>query len=406
MFNWSNFFGFNKKSDLFTGVQNDISILGNTTPRWININKRNLWNIYSDVPHVAIVINKKARMISTMRIKHLDSNLEEIENSPVLQLLKSPNVLSDGDDFLINMSIAADVYSNVFAYKNLSVVGDLPRALWGLPPELMSLRLTGKSLDQLDIKGIISSYKLDQTNSTGALFGSGREFVPDEIMHIKSNNKVSDSIGTSKLIGLEKPISNIVAAYEARNILINERGAIGILSAEAKDGIPMLDKERKKVSKKLNQKYGITKNRQATIVTTTPLKWQPMNFDAKQLQLFEEVEDDFRTIADTFGMLVDVFSTQDGKTYENQKEALKSTYQNTIMPEGNAFLKEISATLGLTEKNEILFADYSHLPVLQEDRLESDKALEAKTKAMINAALLVDQSKITQDQFNVMFNLM
>ena len=68
---WSSY-GVNQKTILINGSYMDIAMM---------------------VPHLNTVISTGAELFSMMKIKHVDKEGEEIENSPVVKFLNNPNPL-------------------------------------------------------------------------------------------------------------------------------------------------------------------------------------------------------------------------------------------------------------------------------------------------------------------------
>ena len=178
------------------------------------------------------------------------------------------------------------------------------------------------------------------------------------------------------------PISNIRGAYGFRNVLINKKGALGILSNNSKDSagaIPMTENERKRLEVEYQRQYGISDEQSQVIMTNSSLAWQSMTFPTKDLMLFEEIDSDFLAIIDAFGLNANIFSRTNGSTFENLNQGIKQAYQSTIIPEAEELAMNRSLMFGLISRGEWLELDYSHIPVLQEN--EKEKATVNKLKA-------------------------
>jgi hypothetical protein len=177
-------------------------------------------------------------------------------------------------------------------------------------------------------------------------------------------------------------ISNIRGAMGYRNVLINERGAIGLLSNESKDsdgGIPLTNEERKRLEDQMIKDYGIQDGKSKVIMTSSSLKWTPFVYPTKDLMLFEEVNADFQKIIDVYGMKKELFSEDKSSTFSNLLEAKRMTYQDAIIPYSEDFTYNLTQFLGLDIKGEWLSLDYSHIEALQEN--EKSKAETMKIKA-------------------------
>ena len=186
--------------------------------------------------------------------------------------------------------------------------------------------------------------------------------------------------GQSRLIALQDPISNIIAAYEARNVLITRKGALGILSNNSKDAagaIPLKDIEKKDLQDEF-KRYGLAKDQYQVIITSASLQWQSMTFPTKELMLFEEIEDDVRQIADNYEYPMYLLGFKAGSTFSNVGEAKKSLYQDAIIPEAESIYLAFTNFFN-TEKYGFSFqVFYDHLEILQKS--EKDKAEAFKIK--------------------------
>ena len=335
--------------------------IGNTTPIWVDVN--NSAEIYNTVPEIRAAISVKASMFSSGVWKLRKPDGETIESDPIIDFLNNPNPLSSGKSLLTSFKIYEQSTGNGFLYKNKnSELSRIPSALWALPSDSMIVDPTGKIYDQVSIDEIIQKY----TMRIGSL---NKDFETDKILHTKIKDSIEELVAESPFTTLKKPISNIVGAYNTRNVLINNKGALGILSSESKDSdgaIPLSSKERERVTKEYLEKYGTGANQSSIIISSAALKWSPMSFPTKDLMLFEEIDADFAVILDFYGLDENIFTRTKGSTFENKNQGLKATYQNTIIPEAKSFSQQMTKFLNV--QNGELYLDYSHLPVFQEDK--------------------------------------
>ena len=205
---------------------------------------------------------------------------------------------------------------------------------------------------------------------------------------IYKNEGVGGNLITSqsKIDSLQLPLSNIIGALKSENVLIVERGAEGILSNESQaDGgaIPLGKEERDRIEREMGRSYGIFDGQKRKIITNSSLKWQPMTFPIKDLMLLECIESDFQTICAAYGADRDIFPSTKGATFENKNNGVKSTYQNTIQPQADDLMSILNNAFGLEKQGLYLYADYSYLPVLQEDKQKEEQS--EKTEAEKNS---------------------
>jgi HK97 family phage portal protein len=361
-------------------------LIGTKTP--VLIDTGNLMQVYQSVPHLRAVIDKKAEMMSNMEVKVLDEFGNEIQH-PVLNLFAKPNPLQSTEKFISQYSTMLNIYANAFIYKNQGLPNSLPLTMWNLPSGDMQVNNTGKLFNQLTIDGIIESYELVSVSQT---------FTPSQVLHISIGDVNQYYIGQSKIHTLTLPISNILASLKSRNILITERGAIGILSSASKDsdgGVPLGREERERIERQYQRDRGLDSTKGHVVVTNSALSWQPMTIPVRDLMLFEEIEDDFSAILSAYGVSRDIFPSTKGATFENQKEALKTTYQNTIQPEADGLMNSLTSFLGLNREGLKLVADYSWLPCMKEDEKRIQEIETAKVTALhqqfTDGAITIDE---------------
>jgi HK97 family phage portal protein len=327
---------------------------------------------------------------------------EKIEDHPVLKLLANPNPLQNREQWLTQLSIQRDIWTQAFIYQLRPIqimkgAAPLPAVLWNLPPNQIEINRTGKMWDQTKLDGIITNYKL--------LDGSNKTFTPEEVIQISDHTGESYITGESKIISMRTVISNLDGALKTRNCIINDRGALGILSNATKDGdggLPIDAKERERIEREYRTKYGLSDGQMKLMITNASLNWQPMSYPTKELALFEEVEEDFGGLCGTFGMARDIFPSTKGATFENQVEAFKQTYQNTLQPQADQLMRTFNNRWGLYAQGIELRAEYAWLPVMKEDELKEQQAQLAK--AQTQSQMLRD-GVINKEQYAQAFGI-
>lgn len=362
--------------NLFNKSEQYISISGNESL------------LLKTTPQLNAVIYRRAKMVANGRWIHYDRNDNVIEKSPLVKFLNRPNPFQTGKEWMIQNSIQKSIYGNSLAYiLKGTKLAPIPSALWNLSPQYITIDRTGQIFNQTDENKIIEQYKLNFDQTTGL---SQITFEPYEILHMNRQDIDDPIMGASPLHALKMPISNIRASYGYRNVIMEEKGAIGILSNQSKGSsgaLPLTEPERKAIDKAYSRNHGISERQRKIIMTNASLVWQPMSYPTKEMMLFEEVTDDFRIIIDFYGLDESLFAVggaSGGVTYENKKEAKKGVYQDTIIPEGEDFALGMTTKLGLEEKGERLELDYSHVAVLQEDKKKEAEVVLTKSKAAKN----------------------
>ena len=205
---------------------------------------------------------------------------------------------------------------------------------------------------------------------------------------------------TSRIESLKYPLSNIKAQYHKRNVLLENIGSIGILSAQNNDlggAIPMTPEEKE------DSKGLVQSTKDEVIITESNVSWQPMSYPTKDLLLFEELTADKLALIDAFGLSYHIFSSDVGTTFTNVRDSIRMVYQDTIIPETQSMYNSIIKQFGLDADGYYLKADFSHLPVLQDD--EESKAQTQKTKAETLEKIIGMGVELTPDEIKILTDL-
>ena len=357
---------FSKKSTPITATTTffPLQFLAGYINQGLNANQQKFLELFLQVPELQAIIGYKARVFAGMNVIAQNDNGDE-KTIKQIEIIKKPNPLQNQKEFLTQYYILRSIFGNEFIHPVVGANKDNPKALWNLPPmnaEVIPVDMGKQSIfNMTDISEVIAGYKFEYD-------GTKLTYPADEIIHFNDNQVVFDKdklrLGDSKLRPLVQPCENIKAAYEARGILISQ-GPKGILSNETTDGVGRLDlgaKEKEDLQEDMRKKYGMTRKKWDVILTNANLKWTSMATDTGKMKLFEEVDADFRTIANAFNFPPEILQTD--STYENKNKALIQLYQEAIIPEANEFLQGLRDWMGLSEH---LVADFSHIAVLQAD---------------------------------------
>lgn len=337
---------------------------------------------YSKCAPVSAIINRQAKAFSNGNVKltDLDGNeltRESSETKRIRSLFRKPNPIQTWNQFVSQAKVYHRVYGYavIFCLAPAGFKSDAAVTMWVLPNEYLQIGFTGRSIYQTELSEIISSVRFNNVQlDLGSLI-----FFQDTHQDISKLSTSSGILSGSRLATLKDPINNIVSAYAARSVMINKRGAIGILSNEGKDAIgPLqLDPSEKKAVQDDFQQYGLTSEQYQVIITNANLKWQPMSFPTKDLMLFEEIEDDVRQIADSLEYPMFLLGFKSGTTFSNVGEAKKWLYQDVLIPESEDLCQVINDGMNLSKFGMKFSIDFSHIEALQDSAREKNEAARA-----------------------------
>ena len=357
-------------------------------PKWIRLkDTKDFENAYTYNPVVQSVINIKAKAKANViwQVKAIDTGelLSEKENDKAVKkayaLMRKPNPLQTSKEFMLHSSVYFDTFGNNFIYANSPFEKvDLLNVstLINLPTQAISVKLTGKWLDQTELSDIIKEYKLKGAGGTGQIIATYR---PDEVLLLNEVNITSEApniVGVSKLMALKAAISNIQISLEARNVLMQKRGALGIFTSDRKDATgayPLLPQEKKEVQEEFDE-YGIRKKQYQYIISRFPLKFQRTVMTVAQLMLFEELSSDTILICNSFGVPEILAKNYlKGTTYENQDKSERRLYSGAVIPETESYARGLNDLLKTEQYGIELYPSFDHIAVMQDDEKEKSE---------------------------------
>ena len=394
---WENFFGitFNRQNR-FINQANQLmpysnQIWGVKKAVWIDTN--NAWEWFMTIPELRAVIDKRASMMASNKVRLYDANGDEILNHWFLDMVNNPNPVQSWSDVVYSLSVNDALYSNAFGYSPLRSF-DIRNMFVPLPSNKVQILTSGKTLKQMDVDGLIDGYRFEYDSN------EYENLELKDVIYLTTNDGMNLIKPTSRIDALKYPLSNIKAQYNKRNVLLENIGAIGILSAQNSDiggAIPMTPEEKRQI-----QRDWYNRSKDEVIITESQVNWQSMSYPTRDLMLFEELNADKIAIIDAYGMNVNLFSSEKGSTFTNVRDSVRMVYTDTIIPETQQMYDTMAHQMGLDKQGIKIVADFSHLPVLQDD--EQMKASADKTKVDTYSVMLRD-GVITQQQYATEFGI-
>lgn len=269
---------------------------------------------------------------------------------------------------------------------------------WSLPAHLMQIVPMEHSCGVpifgiANIDELIKGYKLD--------LGTYSDYVIPywQIWHDRDGiPELTNGYGfmkaQSRLLAVKKPIANLLAVYDARNVIFVKRGAVGFIVAQKADatGTVALEKdEKEELTKTINANYGIEEGKSPYGVTDVPINFVRTNLSIAELQPFDETLEDAIKIASVFGIPAVLVPRKDQSTFSNQDTAEKSVYTSTIIPAAKRFCEALTTFLGLDKKGLYLDCDFSDVACLQvglKEQEEVKKMVNERCLSQFNSGLI------------------
>lgn len=329
---------------------------------------------YFDCPPLSAIINHKAQSYANGKTwilntngKAKDQEATGSEATRLRKLMSQPNKLQTWKQFEAQNYIYTQLFGFciVLIQKPIGFENIDATALWNIPPHICDIRESEKMFYKGDGSGIESIH-----------VSYGKERSPLPLDSIFVFRDVMASFETmifpeSRVRTLKMPINNIIGAYESRNMLINSRGALGMLTNQTQDAsshIQLKPNEKKELHDDFKKLYGLRKGQSHIIITSANLKWQAMVLPTKDLMLFEEIEDDANRICDAYTFPPELFAKMGkGTTFSNAQTATRNLYQDALIPEAAIYYEQWNKLFNTAKYNIIIDRDYSHLAALQPD---------------------------------------
>ena len=362
----------------------------------------NLITLFNEIAEIQYPIRAIAERALNADIYLKDFNTDSIiwKNKQVNKLLSQPNELESFDKFFLRMLVYYLLIGDTYIYSHIpGSLRSIPRweacnNYYVLPSDKIQI----KTPDKLNLYNgakkseIIQGYKLKdgQTN---------RIFPTDDVLHLSDINMSFDKdvlSGRSRIESLKYPISNLIAVYEARNVIYTKRGALGMVVSKKKDisgSLAFSKTERDQILEDWHGTHGLTHNKSNIAVSNVDLDFVNIGISIKDLEPFKETLNDAVQIAGIFGVPPDLIPREDKSTFNNQKSAEVSLYANTVIPITNRIIDAWNSWLGFEEfkGGAYLSADFSKIPCLQEDKTKmaelnqknSDRAIKEFNEGVI-----------------------
>lgn len=374
---------------------------------------RNFMTLFETVPEVFFPIDFIARRVAGahFEIKSYkdDSIVYCSGHSPKANrmnaILQAPNCIQRWRELVYMHMVNKLATGNAFMRAAMSdSFMNLPKwkycdNFWSLPSQWMTVVQGANRIPLFGIaklEEIVGHYELQRSGDVLMKIPTyqvwhDRDGIPQFL-----NTTSGDFLKSKSRLGfMHKAISNLVAVYEARNVIYVKRGAVGYLVAKNEAGefgtVAMKPEEKKELIKDLNGQYGFGDDRMPIGITDRPLEFIKINASIQELQPFEETLLDAITIAGAFGIPDVLVPRKDHSTFSNQAVAEKSVYTGTIIPMAKQFCEDLTLFLGLDMEGyyvDVNFSDVDCLQVGLKEAEEVRKLVNERCRQQFNDGLI------------------
>ena len=360
----------------------------------------NFLTLFMTVPEVFWPIDFIASRIAGANFVVKRSNDDSVVwklSHPVNGILANPNCLMGWYEFIYNHFVYKLCTGNAFVR---AAMGDHLNAeslkwkycdtYWNLPSGWVEIEPAGAGYNvplfgctPNGIDDIIEGYRLAYGNHVTEIIPSwqvwhDRDGVPGYV------GRIGFLKSMSRLMPLRKPIGNLIAVYEARNIIYVKRGGVGFIVQQQQDKagtVAMTSQEKKDFVKELTENYGFAEGQFPFGVSNIPMSFVRTNLSISELQPFDETLADAITIAGAYGIPSVLVPRKDQSTFSNQATAEKAVYSSVVIPLAKRFCKDFTNFLMMEDGGTkyYLDCDFSGVDCLQVGFKESEEV-----KALVN----------------------
>jgi HK97 family phage portal protein len=307
-----------------------------------------------------------------------DGTLEDVKDGRFFDFVMQPNPEQTQKDFK----------EESFTY--MLTTGDL---FWQ-PVESVGFGISELKTWPSQLIEVLSTQSNPLTVS-GYMFELGRQkesFSVDELIHLKYVNPTTR--GVESLRGLSPLAAAWLALHgdnqraEAQAAMITNRGIAGIYTNEGE--FPLTAEELQSRQALLDKEIGGSGKFNKVLAGSGKGKFLQLGMSSSDLEILKTAIQNLRTLCNVYGAPSELFNDPANKTHANQKAALKSFYENSVLPLDRRVLSKYNSTVvkdwsERDNKNYTVVQDLQHIGALQED--EDKKA--ARSEKITNSIIKV-----------------
>ena len=319
---------------------------------------------YTENAVVYKCVNEIANGASSVGIKLFDGDIQ-IDNHPLINLLKRPNPLQAGNEFFQSLYAYLLLSGNSYVLRT-GAENQEPKELHLLRPDRVKIEPSNTTIPKsymYELKGqVVHKYAVDP--ETGA----------SEIKHFKLWNPVDDYYGLSPIRASSADIDqhNYSAKHNV-NLLMNGARPSGAIVFKPKDevgqSVQLTESQRQQLLSDLELRFAGTDNAGRAMLLEGDFDWKEMGLSPKDMDFLQMKNMSARDIAMCFGVPSQLVGIPDAQTYSNVQEARLALYEETIIP----LIKRVESDLNeylvpLFDERLRLMYDLDSIPAMAERR--------------------------------------
>jgi hypothetical protein len=366
---------------------------------------------YKTNPFVYTAISERAKAIASCRFK-IETKEGELVDNELTNKLNKPNKFLSRNEFLYQLFTYKGIWGTGYLYLNKLRPSTNVTEIDFLNIPTNQIFFGDQKLIDYRFDYILDALKFEDDNDLDVYYRgvNNVDYKPLELNNLitffDTTVFTNPYYSQSKLESMQHVVSIIQNALESQNTLQSNPGGIGMLVPDTKDAsgvaVTMRDEEKEKVEKQLQEDYGTLDGQRNIRILNSPVKYIDTMVDASKLKFSDTLIQSALVLFGAYGLPKELLTAMmKGATFENQKIAYKNYIQNTAQFEADSVANSLDEEFPSSEGK--LVADFSHLPIMQED--EAEKATKDKTKAealKINKEVyddLLNRGMVTEEEY-------
>lgn len=348
---------------------------------WGEHSDKNLITLYHTIEEVFTPVNIIAKAVADGLpvVKKVSDDSVVYDNKYLNKIFGSPNPLQNWQQ-LVEQMVSFELvtgknylYANVpdpfkVNYKNIA-------ALLNLSVDTVTIDV-GESVKLLSATTISDLIKYFQVSD-----GSGMQVrvSPEKILYSKHNSLIASDmniLGRSPLAAANKAVEVLAAVYVALGAIYTKGGPRGMIVPRAggtSTDVAYNPPDKNKVVEDVVKRYGFDKGQYSFGVTDQQVGWEKMGSDIQELQPKDIYRLCCAAIFNLYSVPRELMPDAQGATYENQKQARKSVYENLAIPRAKSFYQSLTTFLKTEDAGYYIDVDFSHINLLQENLKEKSE---------------------------------
>lgn len=309
-----------------------------------------------------MAIAQAASTIPLVLYQKTNKELKEIEQHPLLDLLKKPNEQESGSDFFEKVIAFLMLSGNFYIEMNGPGKKSAPVELWAWRPDRTKI-VPGSG------KEFIKSYRY-------TVSGQDSDVEAARMIHGKFFAPLDDFYGLSpiQVNGNNIALNNASIDWN-RTLMENHAAPSGFLTTEP--NMQLSEPVFQRIKRTMRKMFSGAKNAGKPHLLEAGLKWQQTALSPKDADFIQTYKLTREEICSVFGVPPQIVGIMENSTYANYEQARASFYTETVMPTLDKVVDALNHKLAPLFGDALVIGyDKDKIDALQEDTDAKFKRME------------------------------